>query len=203
MVEHSRPVVRRSTGTDRSAVARVLAASFADDPVLTHLFPVSIRYRASRLRRFFRLEAARSRRRGGCWVTDDGTAASVWSPPGRWASTRWEDATQGPGAMVALGRQLGRAQRARTDMETPHRELPDHWYLLYVGVDPARQGRGLGSEVMRPVLEECDRTGTPAYLEATCERNRNLYLRHGFTDRGILPLPDGGPTMFRMWRDPA
>jgi GNAT superfamily N-acetyltransferase len=203
MVEHSRPVVRRSTGTDRSAVARVLAASFADDPVLTHLFPVSIRYRASRLRRFFRLEAARSRRRGGCWVTDDGTAASVWSPPGRWASTRWEDATQGPGAMVALGRQLGRAQRARTDMETPHRELPDHWYLLYVGVDPARQGRGLGSEVMRPVLEECDRTGTPAYLEATCERNRALYLRHGFTDRGILPLPDGGPTMFRMWRDPA
>ncbi len=203
MVEHSRPVVRRSTGTDRSAVARVLAASFADDPVLTHLFPVSLRYRASRLRLFFRLEAARSRRRGGCWVTDDGAAASVWSPPGRWASTRWEDATQGPGAMVALGRQLGRAQRARTDMETPHRELPDHWYLLYVGVDPARQGRGLGSEVMRPVLEDCDRTGTPAYLEATCERNRTLYLRHGFTDRGILPLPDGGPTMFRMWRDPA
>jgi hypothetical protein len=53
------------------------------------------------------------------------------------------------------------------------------------------------------VLEECDRTGTPAYLEASGERNRSLYARHGFVERDPLPLPAGGPTVFPMWRDPA
>jgi GNAT superfamily N-acetyltransferase len=203
MVESTGSTVRRSTAADRAPLARVLAAAFADDPVFTHLFPASIPRRAARLRLMFRLEAARSRRRGGTWTTDDGVAAAVWFPPGRWASTRWEDLTQAPGAMAAFGRRGMVGTRARTVMETHHRELPDHWYLLYVGVDPARQGQGLGSAVLRPVLEECDHTGTPAYLEATCDRNRSLYARHGFVDLAPLQLPDGGPTMFPMWRDAA
>jgi GNAT superfamily N-acetyltransferase len=61
----------------------------------------------------------------------------------------------------------------------------------------------VGSALLRAVLERCDRDGTPAYLEASCERNRQLYLRHGFTDLEPLPLPDGGPVMYPMWREPA
>jgi GNAT superfamily N-acetyltransferase len=184
-------------------VARLLARAFADDPVLTHLFPLSIPQRAGRLRLFFRLEAARSRRRGGAWTTDDRAAAAVWFPPGRWASTRWEDLAQAPGAMAAFGRRTMPATRARSVMETQHRALPHHWYLLYLGVDPSRQGQGLGSAMLRPVLQECDRTGTPAYLEATCDRNRALYARRGFVERHAVPLPDAGPMTFPMWREPA
>jgi len=88
-------------------------------------------------------------------------------------------------------------------MEARHRPLGDHWYLLYMGVAPGRQGQGLGSALLRPVLDECDRTGTPAYLEASCERSRALYARHGFVERDALPLPEGGPTIFPMWREPA
>jgi GNAT superfamily N-acetyltransferase len=203
MVDDTGPTVRHSTAADRGTLARVLAAAFADDPVFTHLFPVSIPRRAARLRLMFRLEAARSQRRGGAWITGDGAAAAVWFPPGHWASTRWEDLAQAPGAMAAFGRRSMVGTRARSAMETHHRELAAHWYLLYLGVEPARQGQGLGSALLRPVLEECDRTGTPAYLEATCDRNRSLYARHGFAERAPLTLPDGGPTMVPMWRDPA
>ncbi len=55
---------------------------------------------------------------------------------------------------------------------------------------------------MRPVLNRCDHDGTPAYLEATSPRNRQLYQRLGFHVTSEIPLPDG-PTMWRMWRDPA
>lgn len=62
-------------------------------------------------------------------------------------------------------------------------------------------GRGVGSALMRPVLETCDRDGVPAYLEATSERNKRLYLRHGFEVTDEIRLPDG-PTLWRMWRAP-
>ena len=55
---------------------------------------------------------------------------------------------------------------------------------------------------MTPVLERCDRDGVPAYLEATSDRNRPLYERHGFRAHGAIPLPDG-PLLWRMWRDPV
>ena len=51
-------------------------------------------------------------------------------------------------------------------MAAQHPEEP-HWYLPFVGTRPDRQSRGLGSAVMRPVLDACDVAGLPAYLEAT------------------------------------
>jgi GNAT superfamily N-acetyltransferase len=148
------------------------------------------------------LESARSEQRSGTWVAAGGAGAAVWFPPGRWRSTTWENLRDTPSWARLFGRQMRLGQEVRSDMEAQHRLLPDHWYLLCIGVEPGRQGQGLGSALLRPVLLECDRTGTPAYLEASCERNRALYARHGFIERDALPLPEGGPTMYPMWRDP-
>jgi GNAT superfamily N-acetyltransferase len=203
MTEETRADVRRATAGDRRRLAAALAAAFDEDVVFTHLFPAGLPRRAGRMRRMFALEAARSERCGGTWITGDGAAGAVWFPPGRWHATRWEDLRDAPRWIALLGRQMRVADGVRKAMEAHHRQLPPHWYLLYLGAVPARQGQGLGSALLRPVLAECDRTGTPAYLEASCERNRALYARHGFADLEPLPLPGGGPTMFPMWRDPA
>jgi GNAT superfamily N-acetyltransferase len=202
MVENTGSVVRRATAADRVQVARILAAAFADDPVFTFLFPPAMSRRQARLQRMFELEAARSEHRGGTWVAAEGAGATVWFPPGRWRSTTWEELRDAPRWVRLFGRQMRLGQQARSDMDAHHRLLPDHWYLLYIGVEPGRQGQGIGTALLRPVLEDCDRTGTPAYLEASCEGNRALYARHGFIERDPLPLPGGGPTMFPMWREP-
>ena len=85
-------------------------------------------------------------------------------------------------------------------MEEKH-PSESHYYLFLLGTRPEWQGRGLGSSLMAPVLETCDRDRVPAYLEATSERNKQLYLRHGFEVTEEIPLPDG-PTMWPMWRSP-
>lgn len=51
------------------------------------------------------------------------------------------------------------------------------------------------------MLEQCDGSQLPAYLEATSERNQALYVRHGFHVTGAIPLPQG-PTAWAMWREP-
>jgi hypothetical protein len=53
------------------------------------------------------------------------------------------------------------------------------------------------------VLAECDREGVPAHLEASTERNRRLYERHGFDLTGTFDLPFGGPPLREMWREPS
>jgi GNAT superfamily N-acetyltransferase len=71
---------------------------------------------------------------------------------------------------------------------------------LLLGVLSERQGAGLGGALMAPILQRCDRHGTPAYLEAN--ERRALYERHGFRVRGDIPLPCAA-ALWRMWRDPV
>jgi GNAT superfamily N-acetyltransferase len=70
-----------------------------------------------------------------------------------------------------------------------------------MAVRPDHQGRGLGSALLANRLSELHRRGVPAYLEATNRRNLALYLHHGFTVTGTIHIPDGGPTLYRMWRE--
>jgi GNAT superfamily N-acetyltransferase len=71
-----------------------------------------------------------------------------------------------------------------------------------MGVAPGWQGQGIGSALMAPVLEWCDREDVRAYLDATSERNKRLYERHGFKAEEPFAAK-GGPPLWPMWRQPA
>jgi len=76
-----------------------------------------------------------------------------------------------------------------------------HFYLSVLGVDPACQRRGIGSRLLAPGLELCDREGVGAYLETARERNVVFYQRHGFRTTHEVVLPRG-PRLWLMWREP-
>lgn len=194
--------VRQAERSDRSAMARALSEAFADDPVMSHLVPPGVRNRAARLRTMFALEVPRSQRCGGGWIAADSSAAAVWYPPGQWREPLLRTFLQGPASMWVFGRQLSLATKVLMTMVDHHPAQP-HWYLLYIGTVLQAQGTGRGSRLLRAKLAECDAQGVPAYLEATNERNRELYRRHGFVDRDVLELPGDCPPLYPMWREPA
>ena len=119
---------------------------------------------------------------------------------GAWAS--WQQLTLLPGMLRVFGRGLARAQRGLAVMEEGHPRTA-HYYLDSLGVVPEWQGRGIGSALLAPVLERCDAERMPAYLNAGSARSRDLYARHGFEVTEEFRLPDGGPPLWRMWREPA
>jgi GNAT superfamily N-acetyltransferase len=101
-----------------------------------------------------------------------------------------------------FGRRLRRAGRLQARLNRHHPQEP-HWYLLYHAVLPERRGHGVGSQLLQPVLDRCDAQGVGAYLEATSEANRHLYLRHRFADQDPpLTAPGHGPLLHPMWRQP-
>ena len=202
MSESTPTVVRLATVVDHEQMSAVLASAFAADPVFRYMLPPDMSRREQRLRRFFIDELTRSQLAGGAWTTTRGDGAAIWYPPGRWKPSTWQMLQSLPAAVRVFGRQLALASQALTVMQK-HHPAADHWYLYYLATAPGRQGAGVGSAMMLPVLRDCDEQGVAAYLEATTERNRDLYLRYGFVPSQPLELPRNGPTVFPMWRQPA
>jgi RimJ/RimL family protein N-acetyltransferase len=101
----------------------------------------------------------------------------------------------------ALGTRLPRARRLQKLFEANHPHQP-HYYIRYLGVATRFQGHGLGTALLRPTLDRCDREGVPAYLEASSERSAALYERLGFVHLGELRVPNG-PRFWPMRRPPA
>lgn len=133
----------------------------------------------------------------------DGPAAgaALWVPPGV-AAVHDDDAAELEARMGVLDPTALSRAAACTDAFAAVHPAEPAWYLNFLGVAPGQQGRGIGSALLRSVLAQCDVGGEAAYLEATSERNRALYERHGFRVLREIPLPDGGPTSYAMWREP-
>ena len=111
--------------------------------------------------------------------------------------------------MIAAPLRLGwapfrRLMNVMTCIEPLHkRDVPAaHWYLMSLGVDPPRQGQGVGGRLIQPILARADAERLPCYLETMKERNLPFYRRHGFEVVVEDVIPKGGPRFWTMRRDP-
>jgi ribosomal protein S18 acetylase RimI-like enzyme len=104
----------------------------------------------------------------------------------------------------ACGRHADRFRQLDEAFAHAHAAAPGpHHYLMFLAAAPADQRRGLGSALLDDYHARLDQQHLGAYLDAADERSRDLYLRHGYRDIGRpFDLPDGGPRMWPMWRDP-
>jgi GNAT superfamily N-acetyltransferase len=75
-----------------------------------------------------------------------------------------------------------------------------HWYLPLLGVDPALQGRGAGSALLKVVLDRADSARLPAYLWTAKARNVSFYQRRGFEVLTEGVEPDSGIRFWTMRR---
>ncbi|HVS29627.1 MAG TPA: GNAT family N-acetyltransferase [Solirubrobacteraceae bacterium] len=197
MVEDHR--VRRATSADSETLSDVLARAFFDDPVLEWMYRGD-RARMRGGRSFFRRRLDDLLRDEDVFTTEGLAGAAVWAPPDRW-HVELAQQLRLTHALALTGTRLPRVYAGFNLIERKHRSEP-HYYLAVLGTDPLLQGRGVGSAVLRPILERCDRDGVPAYLETAKERNIAFYARHGFRVTEQIQLPKG-PPMWLMWRDPG
>lgn len=198
------PQSRPSRKADVGDLSRTLARAFRDDPVMIWLLPDE-KARTGQLRRLF---ATMTRHhhlaRGGVEVACDGPgvgAAALWDPPNQWQETRRGQLAMTPTFIRVFGLRTMRGRAVQELMMRAHPEEP-HWYLAAIGSDPSVRGKGFGQALMRSRLDRCDAEYCPAYLESSKPENVPYYERLGFTVTREIQLPDGGPTLWAMWRAP-
>lgn len=192
--------LRRATSADRDEAARVLSSAFFDDPVFGWLIP-DRDHRDEVLIPFFKAYLAAFAPHDETHLAlVDGVVVGValWAAPGV--------PVLDPVDATALAEQLHHLVGERMAVlderfEAVHPTEPV-WYLPLLGVDAGLHGRGMGSSLMRQVLDRADADSRDAYLEATTLRSRALYERLGFVCVGEIVLPDG-PPVYAMRREPA
>lgn len=188
--------LRHATAEDVERLKTMLAEAFFEDPVLSWLMP-NDRTRRAQLARYFGIELRHyTLPRGRVWTTTDLTGAALTLPPKAWRAPTRVTLLEGSAFLT----HLPRAARLGAAMEWRHLRGA-HYYVRDVGVLPNMQGQGLGSALLRPTLERCDREGLPAYLEASSERNAALYERLGFRVTRELRI-GGSPPLRLMLRAP-
>ena len=132
----------------------------------------------------------------------EGVAA--WLPPGKAPFGGWQIIRSVPlSTLFRFGRQgAGRMWAYGRFVDDLHRRLVPypHWYLQIIGVDPAYQGQGFSSRLLRPVLERIDRERMLCYLETNAEKNVTIYRRFGFEVVSEDKMPGTEVTSFAMLR---
>jgi GNAT superfamily N-acetyltransferase len=185
---------------DLENLSRLIAAAFHDLPQSQWLIPDPAA-RRDIFPRYFQLYVEHALADGVVHTTPDRTAAALWVHGG----------PDAPGPPAGYGDQLaevtGRwAYRCRAFDATLDKHAPTipHHHLAILAVRPDLQNHGLGSALLRAHHHLLDHdTRLPAYLEAATSRTRDLYHRHGYRAGTPFHLPDGGPPMWPMLRDPS
>jgi ribosomal protein S18 acetylase RimI-like enzyme len=197
--QESRWTIRKAIEEDRRPFVETLVAAFYDDPVMTWMVPEPGR-RLAILDALFEVIVDVYGVHDDLYVTEpEPVATAVWVPPGCQPTGDAEE--QLVGRLVAVADEYADRLLACLEQMEERHPVESHAYLFFLATRPQWQSRGLGSALMREVLDRCDRDGTPAYLEATSLDSQRLYLRHGFVVTGEIRLPDG-PSMWPMWREP-
>ena len=192
--------VRKATANDVPSIAQALARSFHDDPVFRWIYPDEARRREA-LPAFFSLFAEMLLGHDETYTVGQCIGAALWARPGRPVIPEG-DAEEFGRRVAQLSRPDAERAFAVSKLIDEHHPPGSYYYLQFMGVEPERQGQGIGSALMAPVLERCDREGVRAYLDATSPRNKPLYERHGFRSVDEF-APEGGPPLWPMWREPG
>jgi ribosomal protein S18 acetylase RimI-like enzyme len=186
-----------------SQAAQVLGRAFQDDPGFEYLVPDEVR-RAHLVPSFLGRVIRYCLLYGEVYTTPTLEGVACWLPPGNTKPTYARMLRTG---LLTESLKLGWAGFLKLIyleyyLEKIHSRsvVGPHWYLWWLGVEPACQGQSIGSALMQPVLERAEAEELPCYLETDNEMNLPFYERHGFRVVRRVEVVKDGPHFWAMVR---
>jgi GNAT superfamily N-acetyltransferase len=188
-----------ATAANIPVLAEVIAEAFFDLPPSRWLVPDRA-VRRQMWPGYFRIYLEHAMASGVVHTTPRRDAAALWIPVG---PTPTEPPDGYAAALAAVtGPYLDRFTAFDAALDRRHPTIAHH-YLAILAVRSDRQGQGTGTALLEAYHHHLDtEIGQPAYLEASSERTRRVYLDRGYADYGPPIVLPGGPAMFPMRREP-
>lgn len=181
---------------DRDRSIKTLTLAFSADPFMRFCYPNSGSYLAH-FPNFADAFGGKAFTCGSAYHSDEYRGTALWLPPDTIPDEKEvyehiERTLDPPTTKIVLAvlNQMGRYQPKEP-----------HWYLALIGVDVSHQGQGIGSKLLKSMIDKFDREECLAYLESTTAANIPLYKRFGFNLVGRIDV-DTCPPLFPMVRSP-
>jgi ribosomal protein S18 acetylase RimI-like enzyme len=192
----TKPIIKAVTPANADQAVGTIVLAFSADPIARWFYPDPHEY-LLHLPGFVREFAGKAFEQCSAYYIDGYLGAALWLPP---------DVHPDETALAALLQRTIPEKNQQEifafieQMDRSHPSEP-HWYLPMIGVDPAQQGKGYGSALLKHALERCDGEGKLAYLEASSPKSIPLYQRHGFELVSTIQV-GSSPPLFPMVRKP-
>jgi GNAT superfamily N-acetyltransferase len=187
-----------ASASDEASTIDVLVRAFSEDPVAQWIWPDSQQYQMY-FPSFVRAFGGKAFTYRSAYYVDGYAAAALWLPP---------DVLPDEYTLISIFQRTVSKQTQKDvftvfDQMGRYHPSEPHWYLPLMGVDPLKQGKGLGSELMKHALVQCDQDNNkPAYLESSNPRNIPFYERYGFELLSTIQIGTS-PHIFPMLRRPG
>lgn len=190
------PEIVTAQEENRERVIQAIVLGFSADPLVRWFWPEAATYLQSGPG--FDAFGGRAIDSGSAYATGNYEGVAMWLPPGVEPDEERFVAHMQETIAEDIIEEVISVLEA---MEEYHPDEPC-WYLPIIAVDPAYQGQGLGSQLMKHALNRIDEDGLPAYLESSNPRNMSLYERHGFEVMGQIQIGTSPPIhpMIRLAR---
>ncbi|MGW8379882.1 GNAT family N-acetyltransferase [Streptomyces sp. ODS28] len=207
MTRSTAPAIQSAGLDDVPEIAELIATAFAPLAVARWLVPHGpggpddTTERVRRLTANFAVHVEHALEHGHIDLTGDRTGVAVWVHQEPGAPEPPEPAGYPARLAASAGPHLARFQALDEAFGENHPQEPHH-HLAFLAVHPGRQGDGLGTALLHHHHAALEAAGRAGYLEASSERSRALYRRHGYRDMGDpFHLRPDGPPMWPMWRE--
>ncbi len=189
------------------AACVISSTAFVDDPLFACILPPAESERLKFLRWFGRMSMDYGLPLGHLYTTAEPMhGIALWMPPGQYPLNPWRMLAVGLYQVpfrIGFGKFIQFSQLFQTVEHWHQKDVPTpHWYLSMLAVAPQSQGRGIGGQLIQPILQQADRDGLPCYLETTTEGAVRFYQRHGFVIKREEVLPGFNVPIWTMLRSP-
>jgi GNAT superfamily N-acetyltransferase len=168
----------RIPAADAGVAYATLTSAYSADPVHRWLYPDDDSYTED----FPLLVAAiadSTFETSTAWRLDDDSAVALWVPPG----PRPDAERIGRVLLETVPEEKHLEVFGTLELTDAARPTYPHWYLPWLGVESAEQGKGLGTALLTAALDYIDIGGLAAYVLATSPRNVGFFERFGFVVR--------------------
>lgn len=192
---------------DLKKASKVVAASFYDYPEFIFYFPDPNK-RTRNLSWYLGNVLRCALRYGDVYTNPELSGVIFTLPPGHTKISMWEYIQNG----FALSPfKLGlynykRSMECEDALGTTHEKNMNgrpHVYLWGLAIDPSQKRTGVGTALLKSVLEKADSDKMPVYLETHDERNVEYYRRTGFNLILKTKVPHYDLPFWCMVREPA
>lgn len=180
--------------SDRETIVNILSSSFDENKSVNYIVPQTAS-RKKRLRALMEYSFDYCRLFGEVYLSEDRNACALVVLPDQKKASMKSILLDVKLILSCVG--INNINKALTREKSINAVHPkeDFYYLWFVGVDPAQQGRGVGSKLLNEILQRSRELRRPVYLETSTKRNLPWYTKHGFKTFAEL---DFGYTLYCM-----
>lgn len=188
----------------------ISAQAFADDPVFGYLTPEARQSRLKALTWLAKKGLEYCYEYGHIYTTPDLKGVAAWLPPEKSSFTGIQELQ----LIMQLRLYLlpfycGWNKLARwlsflkitEDYHEQDMQTQSHWYLALMFVNPSYQGQGIGSALLKPILDQASDEKLPCYLVTFTEQAVKFYQKNGFEIIRKSQTAKDAPSFWNLKRD--